>query len=101
MSKIKKGDKVKILSGKDRGKSGKILKVFPADQKALVEGVNLVKKHVRPRREGEKGQRVEVPVKLNLSNMMLICLKCGKATRVGFKTGENKTRICKKCQSEI
>ena len=101
MSKLKKGDKVKILGGKDRDKNGKVLKVFPADRKALVEGINLVKKHIRPRREGEKGQRVEIPAKINLSKLMLVCPKCGKATRVGFKTGDNKVRVCKKCQSEI
>jgi large subunit ribosomal protein L24 len=100
--KIKKNDKVKIITGKDQGKSGKVLRVYPEDRKILVEGINLVKKHVRPRREGERGQRVEVPAKLDISNAMLICTKCGKDTRVGFRVlGENKTRICKQCNSEI
>jgi large subunit ribosomal protein L24 len=62
----------------------------------------LIKKHVRPRREGEKGQRIEIPGKINVSNAMLVCPKCGKATRVGHKSiGEKKVRVCKKCGAEI
>jgi large subunit ribosomal protein L24 len=100
--KIKKADMVKMLAGKDSGKTGKVSSVFPAEKKVIVEGLNLVKKHMRPRREGEKGQRVEVPRKIQISNVALICPKCGKATRVGLKIeGENKMRICKKCNSEI
>jgi large subunit ribosomal protein L24 len=68
----------------------------------LAEGLNLVKKHRRPRKEGEKGQRIEVPAKLNVSNAMLVCPKCGKATRVGYKkTADNKFRQCKKCKAEF
>ncbi len=100
--KIKKGDNVKIISGKDRGKTGKVLRVFPGAGKALVEGLNLVKKHVRPRKQGEKGQRVSVPAAIDISNIMLICPKCSKSSRVGYKiSGKNKFRICKKCGSEI
>lgn len=100
--KIRKNDNVKILSGKDRGKTGKVLRVLPTAEKALVEGLNLVKKHVRPRKQGEKGQRVSVPATLDISNLMLICPKCSKAARIGYKQGEkNKFRICKKCKSEI
>ncbi|OGI25855.1 MAG: 50S ribosomal protein L24 [Candidatus Moranbacteria bacterium RBG_13_45_13] len=100
--KIKKGDNVKILSGKDRGKMGKVLRFLPKDKKAIVEGLNLVKKHVRPRKQGEKGQRVSVPAAIGMSNLMLVCPKCSKPTRVGYKQGEkNKFRICKKCKSEI
>lgn len=100
--KIKKGDNIKMLSGKDRGKTGKVLRVMPVTKKALIEGLNLVKKHVRPRKQGEKGQRVSVPAAIDLSNLMLICPKCSKPTRVGYKPGEkNKFRICKKCKSEI
>lgn len=100
--KIKKNDQVKIIAGKDRGKTGKVLHVLPHEGKLVVEGLNLVKKHVRPRREGEKGQRVETPGKLNLSNAMLVCPKCGQTTRVGYRqTDEHKFRVCKKCQAEI
>ncbi len=100
--KIKKGDQVKMLNGKDRGKSGKVLRVFSKERKAIIEGLNLVKKHSRPRRQGEKGQRISVPRAVEISNLMLICPKCSKPARVGYKvSGENKFRVCKKCKSEI
>lgn len=100
--KVKKGDTVKMLAGKDRGKTGKILHSFPGKEKVIVEGLNIIKKHVRPKREGEKGQRVEVPRRIPLSNVMLICPKCSKGTRVGYKIeNDNKFRICKKCGAEI
>jgi large subunit ribosomal protein L24 len=100
--KIRKGDNVKMLSGKDRGKTGKVLRVIPGSGKILIEGLNLVKKHVRPKKQGEKGQRVSVPASVDISNAMIICPKCSKASRVGFKIGEkSKFRICKKCKSEI
>jgi large subunit ribosomal protein L24 len=102
MMKIKKDDIVLIISGKDRGKKGKVLKAFPKKLKVLVEGVNIRKKHVRPRREGEKGEIVEIPTPIDVSNVKLICPKCKKATRVGYKIIENtKYRICKKCGKEI
>jgi large subunit ribosomal protein L24 len=100
--KLKKGDKVKIITGKDKNKQGKILKVFPKKNKVLVEGLNLYKKHVKPRRQGEKGEIVNVPRPLYASNVMLVCSSCGKAVRVGFRfEGEKKVRYCKKCFSNI
>jgi len=100
--KVKKGDNVLIIAGKDKGKTGKILKALPKDAKILVEGVNMKKKHVRPRREGEKGQVVSLPAVIDISNAKIICPKCGKATRVGYKTEKDiKSRICKKCESSI
>ncbi len=100
--KIKKGDQVQIVSGKDRGKRGKVLRVLSKGSKIMVEKLNLVKRHIRPKKEGEKGQRVETPAPVNISNIMLICSSCGKITRVGYKIeGKNKIRICKKCKSEI
>lgn len=102
--KIKKGDQVKVLSGKDRGKTAKVLKVFLKSRKAIVEGLNLIKRHTRPRRQGEKGQRVSVPAPIDISNLMLVCPKCSKVSRVGYKVQEknkNKYRICKKCGGEI
>ncbi len=96
--KVKKGDTVLIISGKDKGKTAKILKSIPKDQKILVEGVNLKKKHVRPKKEGEKGQIVQLPAPMNASNVKIICPKCGKAARIGYKMEkEIKNRICKKC----
>lgn len=100
--KIKKGDQVKVILGKDNGKTGKVLRVFPELGKILVEGANMIKKHIRPRKEGEKGQRLELPAKINVSNVMLVCPKCGKDTRVGAKKNADKAvRVCKKCNSEI
>lgn len=100
--KIKKNDKVKMLAGNDSGKIGKVLKIFPQEGKLTVEGLNLMKKHTRPHKEGEKGQRVEIPRKIDSSNVKLICPKCGKASRTGYETkGEEKIRKCKKCQGEI
>ncbi|MGD0576589.1 MAG: 50S ribosomal protein L24 [Candidatus Staskawiczbacteria bacterium] len=106
--KLKKGDNVLIIAGKDKGKTAKILKALPKELKILVEGANLKKKHVRPKREGEKGQVVAIPAPLDISNVKLICPKCGKATRVGYKTerptGDGypvKNRICKKCKQAI
>lgn len=102
MANIKKNDQVKSITGKDKGKTGKVLRVFPEEGKIIVEGLNTVKKHSKPRKEGEKGQRIEVPGKMNVSNVMLVCAKCGKATRVGYKVvDKNKFRICKKCQAEM
>jgi large subunit ribosomal protein L24 len=99
---IKKGDQVRIISGKDRGKSGKVLRVLPNNSKAVVEGLNLIKKHMKPKKGGEKGQRVEIPAPIYISNIMLVCPKCGKPTRTNFKVSkEEKLRICKKCKSEV
>ena len=104
---IKKNDKVKILAGKDRGKIGKVLQVSPEDNRASVEGLNLLIKHLRPRRQGEKGQRIEFPAFMNATNLALVCPKCGRATRIGAKLmklegkKDKKFRICKKCQEII
>ena len=118
--KIRKGDQVLIIKGKDRGKKGKVLRGFPKKNQVLVEGVNIKKKHRRPRREGEKGEIVEVPAPIDVSKVKLICPKCGKPTRVGYKVNLNlpegsrrggasgagknqksKVRICKKCKKEL
>jgi len=100
--KIKKGDKVLIISGKDRGRIGKIIQVFPQKNKIVVEGMNLRKKHIRPKRGGEKGQIVQIPTPFDISNAKLICPKCGKPTRVGYKIIERrKLRSCKRCNQEI
>jgi large subunit ribosomal protein L24 len=99
---IKKGDNVKILSGKDRGKTGKVLRVFLGSDKLVVENANLVKKHQKPKRSGEKGQRMAVPAPINVSNIQIICPKCSKPTRIGKKqTAQSKVRVCKKCGADI
>lgn len=100
--KIKKGDNVLITKGKDRGKKGKVLRVFPRDQKLMIEGLNMRKKHIRAKRAGEKGQMIEQATPVQVSNVKLICTKCGKATRVGGKIiAEKKVRICKICKEEL
>jgi len=100
--KIKQGDTIVVITGKDKGKKSKILRGFPSASKVLIEGVNVKKLHKRPKKEGEQGQVVEVPAPLNVSKVKLICPKCGKPTRIGYKVHEkNKVRVCKKCQAEI
>jgi large subunit ribosomal protein L24 len=123
--KIKKGDTVLIISGKDRGRKGKVLEAFPKESRILIEGMNLRKKHQRPKKSGEKGQIVEMPGPMDVSNVKLVCPGCGKATRVGYKSKielpkeakakkrtnsssptklssqKSKIRICKKCRKEV
>ncbi|MEK9180083.1 MAG: 50S ribosomal protein L24 [Patescibacteria group bacterium] len=100
--KIRKGDNVKILSGKDRGKVGKVLRVFPEDDRATVEGLNLYKKRSKPKRQGQKGEVVNVPRPVHASSLMLICGSCKKAARVGSRSeGGKKVRYCKKCGANI
>jgi len=100
--KVKKGDTVLIISGKDKGKKGKIIQAFPKENRVLVEAANLRKKHVKPKRSGEKGQIVQIPAPMHVSNVKLVCPKCGKAARIGYKIeGNSKYRLCKKCEKEI
>ena len=100
--KIRKGDNIKIISGNDKGKQGKVLAVFPNERKIVVEGVNIKKKHVRPKQQGKKGELVRIPAPFFASRVGLVCPKCGKPARAGYKITENKKfRICKKCGGEI
>ena len=95
---IKKGDNVLVVTGKDRGKKGKVLRAFPREARIMVEGVNVRKKHVRAKRAGQKGQIVEMPGVFSVSNVKLLCVKCGKPTRVGYSIADKKkVRICKEC----
>lgn len=100
---IKKGDTVKIISGKDKGKKGKVLQVLVKEEKVVVEGFNMMAKNVRPKRMGEKGQIVRYNAPLDISNVMLFCSKCNKAVRAGYSVAKEgkKTRICKKCKQSI
>lgn len=99
---IKKGDNVKILRGKDRGKTGKVLKMFPEAGRALVENLNLVTKHQRAKKSGTKGQRITVPAPLSVSNVQLVCPKCSKPSRIGNKVvSGRKIRVCKKCGADV
>lgn len=99
--KIKKGDKIIVNSGEDKGKSGTIEKLFPLQERVLVGGINLYKKHMKPR-EGKPGGIIDIPRPLPISKVTLICPKCSRPVRVGYQvTGKEKIRICKKCKNKI
>ena len=100
---IKKNDTVKVIAGNYKGKIGKVLKVFREVERVLVEGVNIVKKHVRKSPKYPQGGIIEMEAPIHVSNVMLVCPKCGQATRVGHATltsadgKRSKMRVCKKC----
>ena len=99
---IIKNDKVVVLSGKDKGKEGKVLEAMPADKKVIVEGINVATCHVKPRKQGEEGGIIRKEIPMYVSKVQLVCPKCGKATRVGHKTVDGKNvRACKKCGETI
>jgi len=100
--KIKRNDNVIMLSGKDRGKKAKVILILPQKDRVVVEGLNLIKKHVRARKQGQKGQVIHKERAVSASSVALVCKSCGKPTRVGYKfEGNNKVRICKKCRNEV
>lgn len=100
--KIRKGDQIKIMSGNDKGKQGKVTAVFPMESKIIAEGINLKKKHVRPTKQGKKGELVRIAMPFPVSRAMLLCGKCGKPSRAGYKIEQDKKyRICQRCKSEI
>ena len=99
---VKKGDTVVVLSGKDRGKQGKVLGTVPADGKVVVEGINMVTCHVKPRKQGETGDIVKREAAIAACKVQVVCPKCGKGTRVAHKIVDGKkVRVCKKCGAEI
>ena len=100
--KIKKNDTVVVLSGKDKGKQGKVLGTVPSEAKVVVEGINMVTCHVKPRRQGEEGGIVNREAAIYASKVQVVCPKCGKGTRVAHKIEDGKkVRICKKCGAEL
>lgn len=100
--KIKKGDQVLIKKGKDKNKKGKVERTFPKLSQVLVAGVNIKKIHKRPKKEGEKGQVVEVAFPFPVERAMFICPHCAKPARLGYVAKEKtKVRICKKCKAEV
>ena len=102
MLKIKKGDEVEIIAGKDRGKRGEVIAVSPKDMKVTVRKLNMVTKHVKPRQAGQKGERITVESPIDISNVGLVCPHTDKPTRVGFVVKEGaKVRISKKSGKEI
>jgi len=100
---IRKDDTVVVLSGKDKGKQGKILAVDPKGGKVIVEGINMVSRHTKPRRQGEEGGIIKKEAPMYACKVMRVCPKCGKATRPAHKTlaDGKKVRVCKKCAAEI
>ncbi len=100
---IKKGDTVIVLSGKDKGKQGKVLEVQPKDKKVIVEKVNIVSRHTKPRQQGQEGGIIKKEAPLYACKVMRVCPKCNKPTRPASKTGADgkKVRVCKKCGAEI
>ena len=99
---VRKDDTVIVLSGKDKGKQGKVLTAMPADGKVIVEGVNVAKKHKKPRKQGEQGGIVKMETPIYASKVMRVCPKCNKPTRAAFKFADGeKVRVCKKCGETI
>jgi len=105
--KIKKGDSVVVIAGKDKGKTGRVERVLPKEGKVVIEGINLVKKHIRPSQKNPKGGIIEIVKPIDVSNIMVRCSKCNKPTRIGYKILERPTgspikkRICRKCGEEL
>ena len=103
---VKKGDTVVVISGKDKGKQGKILVAYPEKERAVVQNANMITKHVKPRRQGEPGGRIEKEGTIHVSNVMLVCPKCGKPTRVGHKveeveiSGKKKMKSVRYCKND-
>ncbi len=96
--KIKTNDNVKVLSGKDKGTTGKVTQIFVTESKVVVDGVNKIKKHLRSRKQGEKGQVLELFAPLAVAKVALVCPRCSKPTRVGYKLdGNTKKRVCRQC----
>jgi large subunit ribosomal protein L24 len=106
MNRIKKGDTVEVIAGKDLGQQGEVLTVLPKDNRVVVARVNIVKKHQKPRQAGRQQTQpgiVEFEAPFDLSNVMLVCTQCKQSTRVGFRVNEEgvKVRVCKKCKQDI
>lgn len=105
-TKIRKGDTVRVMTGKERGKEGRVLYVIPKEQRLLIEGINLVKRHMKLRpargRAGQEGGIIEKEAPLQISNVQIVCPSCGP-TRIGYKVPESgqKTRVCRKCSGEL
>ncbi len=100
--KLKTNDKVIVTAGKDKGKQGKIIQIFADSRKVVVEGANILKKHIRSRKEGQKGQVIELPAPLRASNVSIFCEHCQKAVKIGYRIeADKKVRFCKKCQEVI
>ena len=100
---VKKGDNVKILCGKDKGKTGEIIRAIPQTQRVVVQGANIMKKAMRPTQQNPQGGISSIEAPIHVSNVMLICPKCKEATRTSKRTNEQgkKVRVCKKCGKDV
>lgn len=99
---IKKGDTVKILSGNDKGKTGEVLEIIPKTEKIIVKGVNVRKKHVKARKQGEESGILSIECAIHSSKANVVCPKCGKATRIQYKVEKDeKVRVCQKCGAKL
>jgi large subunit ribosomal protein L24 len=106
MQRIKKGDTVEVIAGKDLGQQGQVMRVIPKDERVVIEGVNIVKKHQKARQAGRQQTQpgiIEFEAPLHLSNVMLVCTQCKQRTRVGFRINDEgrKVRVCKRCKQDI
>ena len=99
---VKKGDTVKVWSGKDKGKTGEVLEILPKTNKIVVKGINIIKKHTKPRKQGEEGGILSMEGAIHVAKVNVVCPKCGKPTRIGYseEKGE-KVRVCKKCGAKL
>jgi large subunit ribosomal protein L24 len=99
---VRRGDKVRIIAGKDKGKDGKVLRSYPYKERVMVEGANMIKKHTRPSQKNQQGGIMSVEGTIHVSNVMLICPTCSEPTRVGRRReGNSRVRVCKKCGKDI
>ncbi|MEG1548570.1 MAG: 50S ribosomal protein L24 [Clostridia bacterium] len=99
---VKRGDTVVIISGKDKGKQGKIMSAEPEKERVVVQNANMIVRHTKPRKQGEVGGRINKEGSVAVSNVMLVCPKCSKATRISHAyDGDKKVRVCKKCGKNI
>lgn len=103
MLKLRRGDTIYVAKGKDTDKTGKVLKVLPGGTRVIVEGINLVKKHMKKRSQEQQAGIVSIESPVSISNLMAFCKRCNGPVRVGFNVikGKKKTRICKKCKEEL
>ena len=100
--KLKKGDNVKVLSGNDKGVTGEVLEVLPKANKVIVKGVNIRKRATKPKKAGDQGGLIASEHAINSSIVNIVCPKCGKAVKIGYKVnGDKKTRVCRNCGAEL
>ena len=100
--KIKKGDTVQVLAGNDKGKTGEVLEVIPKQDKIIAKGINVRKKHVKPRKQGDEGGIISIECAIPSAKVNVVCPTCNKPTRIGYQIEENKkVRVCKKCGAKL